>query len=104
MDMGAKIKFHREQLGMTLEELGNRVGVGKSTVRKWEVGMIANMRRDKIAKVADALGISPDYLMGWDEEPQKTEEPSEIMQKISQLTPENLENVEKYIDFLLNTQ
>lgn len=70
MTMGEKIKFHREQNNMTLEELGNKVGVGKSTVRKWENGMIANMRRDKIAKIARALNISPAYLMGWSENPQ----------------------------------
>ena len=69
MDMAQKIKYHREKLGMTLEELGNKVGVGKSTVRKWETGMIANMRRDKISKIADALEVSPSYLMGWVENP-----------------------------------
>ena len=65
MTTGEKIKSLREQKGMTLEELGNKVGVGKSTVRKWENGMIANMRRDKIAKLADALDTSPAELMGW---------------------------------------
>ena len=65
-EMAKKIHDLRIEKGMTLEELGNKVGVGKSTVRKWENGMIANMRRDKIAKVADALGVSPGYLMGWD--------------------------------------
>lgn len=69
MTMGEKIKFHREQQHMTLEELGNKVGVGKSTVRKWENGMIANMRRDKISKIANALCISPAYLMGWTDNP-----------------------------------
>lgn len=68
MDVGQKIKVLREEKGMTLEELGDKVGVGKSTVRKWEAGIIANMRRDKIAKIADALGTSPAYLMGWEEE------------------------------------
>ena len=68
MDVGQKIKALREEKGMTLEELGDKVGVGKSTVRKWETGIIANMRRDKIAKIADALGTSPAYLMGWEEE------------------------------------
>ena len=48
--MGTRIKNLRSENNMTLEELGNKVGVGKSTVRKWENGMIANMRRDKIAK------------------------------------------------------
>lgn len=68
MTIGEKIKAIREERGMTLEEVGKIVGVGKSTVRKWEVGMIANMRRDKIAKLADALGVTPAYLMGWTDE------------------------------------
>ncbi|MCQ2317234.1 MAG: helix-turn-helix domain-containing protein [Bacteroidales bacterium] len=67
MDIGEKIKQLRTEKDMTLEELGNIVGVGKSTVRKWECGMIANMRRDKIAKIAGALGVTPAYLMGWEE-------------------------------------
>ena len=67
MEMGKKIYTLRTQKGLTLEELGNMVGVGKSTVRKWENGMIANMKRDKIMKVSEALGTTPEYLMGWDE-------------------------------------
>ena len=58
-NIGERIKRLRSKKNMTLEELGNQVGVGKSTVRKWETGMIANMRRDKIAKLADALDVSP---------------------------------------------
>ena len=69
MDMSEKIKFYREKRGMTLEELGNKVGVSKSTVLKWETGSIANMKRDKISKVAKALNVSPAYLMGWVEDP-----------------------------------
>lgn len=67
MDISEKIRMLRKERGMTLEEVGNRVGVGKSTVRKWESGEIANMRRDKIALLAAALGVAPSYLMGWDE-------------------------------------
>lgn len=67
MTIGDKIKALRKEKDMTLEELGQRVGVGASTVRKWEEGMIKNMRRDKIQSLADALGVSPGYLMGWEE-------------------------------------
>lgn len=67
MNMGQKIYMLRKQKGMTLEELGDKVGVGKSTVRKWENGMIANMKRDKILKISEVLGVSPGYLMGWEE-------------------------------------
>lgn len=66
-EMSRKIKELRQKRGMTLEQVADIVGVGKSTVRKWETGMIANMRRDKIALLARALGTTPAYLMGWEE-------------------------------------
>ena len=68
MEFGDKIKMLRIKKGLTLEEVGERVGVGKSTVRKWESGQIANMRRDKIALVAKALDVPPSFLMGWTDE------------------------------------
>ena len=64
-DMSEKIYNLRKEQNKTLEDIANIVGVGKSTVRKWETGMIANMRRDKIAKLAKALNTTPAYLMGW---------------------------------------
>ena len=66
--MAERIKQLRQQKGLTLEQVADVVGVGKSTVRKWETGIIANMRRDKIADLAKALGTTPAYLMGWKEE------------------------------------
>ena len=65
MEMNEKIYMLRKRHNMTLEEVGNAVGVSKSTVRKWESGEIANMRRDKIATLARALHTTPAYLMGW---------------------------------------
>lgn len=67
MDIKDIIKSKREELNLTLEELGNLVGVGKSTIRKWETGMIENMRRDNIVALSKALNISPSVLMGWEE-------------------------------------
>lgn len=47
-DIGNLIYNRRKELGLTLEEVGNAVGVSKSTVKKWENGFISNMRRDKM--------------------------------------------------------
>ena len=69
MEMNEKIHYLRMKHGLTLEEVGKAVGVGKSTVKKWESGVIANMRRDKIAALAAALHTTPGYLMGWEDEP-----------------------------------
>ncbi|MBQ8528490.1 MAG: helix-turn-helix domain-containing protein [Clostridia bacterium] len=66
-DLPKKIYILRRKHNLTLEQVADIVGVGKSTVRKWETGMIANMRRDKIALLAKALHTTPAYLMGWAE-------------------------------------
>ena len=97
-EMAQKIKTLRKEKGLTLEQVADVVGVGKSTVRKWETGMIANMRRDKIADLAKALGTTPAYLTGWDE---KENSPSELqltegekmMIDIFRLIPEDQQKV-----------
>lgn len=63
MNIGQLIHDRRTALGLTFEEIGNIVGVSKSTVKKWESGDISNMRRDKIALLAKALKISPVQLI-----------------------------------------
>lgn len=81
--MAQRIKELRKEKGLTLEQVANIVGVGKSTVRKWETGMIANMKRDKIAALAEALGTTPAFLMGWKEkEPIVEDEFSESRKKL----------------------
>lgn len=70
MNIGKLINSRRQELGLTLEQVGDAVGVGKSTVRKWEQGMIKNMRRDKIKKLAQVLEMDPvDFIM--EDQPQK---------------------------------
>lgn len=66
MEIKDIIRKRREELNLTYEQLGNMIGVGKSTVRKWETGMIENMRRDNIVALAKALDISPAIIMGWE--------------------------------------
>ena len=75
-DLSKKIRDLRARHGLTLEQVAQQVGVGRSTVRKWETGLIANMRRDKIAKLATALHTTPGYLMGWEDNPDNDKERS----------------------------
>ncbi len=64
MKMGDIIKQLRLQKGITQEELGKVIGVQKSAIRKYESGMVENMKRTSIKKMADYFGVSPTYLMG----------------------------------------
>ena len=78
-DMSKRIRDLRKERNMTLEDVAKIVGVGKSTVRKWETGMIENMRRDKIASLAKALGTTPMSLLGWEEEEKKNDAITDII-------------------------
>jgi len=73
-----RIKNRRQKLGLTLEEVAKKVGVSKPTVLRWESGDIANMRSDKIAKLAAALNTTPSYLMGWTDDPRIREQSTQI--------------------------
>ena len=57
--MAINIYERRKELNLTLEEIAKKVGVSKSTVKKWESGYIKNMRRDKIISLARILSVSP---------------------------------------------
>ena len=63
LDIGTIIRNRRLELNLTLEEIGNAVGVSKSTVQKWENGFISNMKRDKISALAKVLNINPVTLI-----------------------------------------
>jgi len=67
------LKEKRLEKKLTLEQVGEIVGVGKSTVRKWENGMIENMGRDKIVSLSKALGISPLDILGIGDSEDKTD-------------------------------
>lgn len=83
MEIKDIIRKRREELNLTYEQLGKMVGVGKSTVRKWETGMIENMRRDNIVALSKALNISPAVIMGWEDiEPSKNLELSQDETKL----------------------
>lgn len=61
------IRENRLALGLTMKEVADKVGVSEATISRWESGEIANMRRGAIFALAQALSISPNKIMGWDE-------------------------------------
>lgn len=68
-NVGQNIAAARKRAGMTQEELASRVGYKtKSAINKIELG-IRDLPQKKIAAFADALGVTPGHLMGWDQQP-----------------------------------
>ena len=60
------LRERRKELGLTLKEVSDFVGVSEATISRWENGNIANMRRDRIGKLASVLKVSPVFIMGSD--------------------------------------
>jgi transcriptional regulator with XRE-family HTH domain len=63
MTTGEKIRLIRKKKGLTQEDLGNMIGVQKAAINKYETGIVVNLKRDTIAKLAKALDVSPVWLM-----------------------------------------
>ncbi len=68
-DIMSRMKKRREELDMSYQTLSDKVGISKSTLQRYETGYIKNMPIDKLEDIADALQVSPDYLMGWTDDP-----------------------------------
>lgn len=65
---GDKVKSRREELGLTQEELAKKTGYkDKSGINKIETNK-NNIKQSKIAVLANALDVSPDYFFIDDEE------------------------------------
>lgn len=69
MEIKDILKNRRIELGLTMKEVSEIVGVSEATISRWESGDIANMRRDKIVALANALQMSPAVIMGWEQPP-----------------------------------
>ena len=73
MTMGEIIKQLRLERGITQEELGKVIGVQKSAIRKYESGMVENIKRSSIKKLADYFGVTPSYILGWEDKKEETD-------------------------------
>lgn len=70
MDLAARVKKRREELGLSQEQLALRMGYSSRTsINKIENGRPCSQKI--IARLADALNVSIPYLMGWEEEIEK---------------------------------
>ena len=77
MTMGERIRVLRKQHKMSMEELGSKIGVGKSAILKYENGSVENLPRSTIEKMAVLFGVSPSYLMCFDEWDKNSEQLSD---------------------------
>lgn len=110
-EIGGRIKSRRDELDMTLDEVASKVGVSKSTIQRYENGLIGRIKLPVIESIADALWISPDWLVGVSEE--KTADPkvdglspleARLMELVRRLTDDQKKMLLAQIELLLSKQ
>lgn len=96
MELAEKVKIRREQLGLSQEELALRMGYkSRSSINKIETGRPVTQKI--IARLADALGVSIPYLMGWDETPADDLEGMGALAAQLLLDPDAMEMAREYM-------
>lgn len=72
--IGSRIRNRREELGLSQDELGKRLGYkSRSSINKIELDQ-RSLTQSKIKAIADALETTPSYIMGWNEPDVKLDE------------------------------
>ena len=66
---GQRIRDRREQIGLSQEALGHRIGKDGQYVSKLERGIRTNITTDTLEQLAAALVCSADYILGLAEDP-----------------------------------
>lgn len=64
-NLSSVLKRKRKELGLTLAQVADMMGVSEATVQRWESGNIKSVRYDKINKLAQVLKVEPSEIMGW---------------------------------------
>ena len=73
MELKDIIRNRRLELGLTMKQVADAVGVSEGTISKWESGNIGSMRLDKGLAISRVLSIDPRTLMGQSEEEYEAE-------------------------------
>lgn len=59
---GRKLRIARKKQGLKQSELSEKIGIGQKTISDYELNIL-NPPAKKIAKLSEALGVSPDYFL-----------------------------------------
>lgn len=65
--VGERIKLRRKELGLSVDDVAERLGKNRATIYRYESDYIENLPITIINPLAEALQTTPAYLMGWDE-------------------------------------
>lgn len=108
MKIGDRIRALREERGIRQTDLAEAIGVALTTISGYELGT-RTPRIDVLTKIAEYFGVTPNYLLGEDENLSQLEaefpEGIRVLRRANnEMTEEQKKQLVKYIDFMLDNK
>jgi repressor LexA len=108
MTIGERIKNRRKELGLTVDEVAERLGKNRATIYRYESNEIESLPSPVLEPLADVLLTTPAYLMGWGDDKKEIApikpNRSDVINRINSLPDEQFEKfaakAEGYLDGL----
>lgn len=66
MNIGQRIKQRRVELGLSVDDIAEKIGKNRATVYRYESSEIEDLPTSILEPLAKALSTTPAYLMGWE--------------------------------------
>lgn len=97
MTVSDRILAQMKLQNLSYGELSARAGLAKSAVHRYATGLTDKVPTEALWKLAHALGVTPAYLTGWEEE-----EPHSLAALFEgeSFSAEELREIEDFIQFL----
>lgn len=66
-EISKRILDAMHERNLSYAELSLKTGIPKSALQRYATGSTPKIPMDRIENIASALGVTPSYLMGWDD-------------------------------------
>lgn len=109
MTTGERLTELRNKLGLSQEQMADKLGVKRSTYAKWEKDI--NKPTRKVNDIAAYFHVTTDYILGRTAQPAQppaappstpalTPQDRELLHKYHTLTPDHQQDIDHQLDFL----
>lgn len=100
---GDRLRALRENAGLTLEEVAERLSITRQAIYKYEKNIVTNIPSDKIEALAKLYDSTPEYIMGWDPVDfivELDDDVKDLIEYKSFLSPESWNDLKRFAEFL----
>ncbi|WP_372367894.1 helix-turn-helix domain-containing protein [Candidatus Uabimicrobium sp. HlEnr_7] len=103
-----KVKSLREKMQITQKELAEKSEIAHATISRIESGKIKELKSEAVKRLAAALEVSVDFLLGYNKQlrRQRKESPqlNELVNSYEKLSFKGKEQLDNYIQFLVKKE